>query len=258
MTVTPGAIDTPDFQHGVISAQKLLGVIAAGDLSLTVDVPVNAETVVAMIQNQASHEGAWCQGAASGMIYPSGAIVMSEGDTSTITVWFDVSAAVDEQVTVNLFTAATGPTSIYGDSAVHTTNDPLTVDVLHGAMPKNTNALYTIPTAPNTDSGDHPPTELILASGLVTNGEAALAGAPAGTRYRVFSLHAVAINENGIGYFYDNISGKALIFGWSSGPSFMSFLPSGLPLSEGAGVYFNALTTGLEAGLVVAYTEEAI
>lgn len=251
--------DTPDYQRGVISAQKLLGTIAAGSTAATVGVPPNAETIVCMIQNQASSEGAYCEGVTTGLIYPSGAIVLTQGATSTITVWFDVSAAVDDQVTINLFTAAAGTTYIYSDSAVHTTNDPVTVDVLHGAMDGKNDAMYVIPRAPATDAGDHPPVELSM--NTVT--QAAPLPAPgAGLRYRLFAIYP---NPQAAGdAFYLTLNpahggGSGNYFGFGGATAAYVRAPivfplSGLPLITNSGVWLTDVTGTNDA--TVLYTTE--
>lgn len=226
--------DTPDYQRGVISAQKLLGTIPIGGLTATVGVPPNAETIVVMVTGQSPTAGAYAEGFTTGMIYPVGTVVTTVGTESTVVTWIDVSAAVDDQVTVHLDDTATDVAYIYSDSAVHTVNDPIITSVLQGVMNKSHNALWTMGSAPPTDTGDHPPYEIGYNAVFgVASGTSILAAPGAGKRHRVFGLQAWPNTSGGLVYLRDSVTLQPLAYGTQSAPS-VTLPPCGVPMSADA------------------------
>jgi len=117
-------VDTPDYQRGVVSAQKLLATVADTDTSVTVGVPANAETIVVLAPGSLNPGDFTCKGATSGLDYPATPYGPSVTGADTTSIVFDVSAAVDVQVTITYGFAAAFVWYVYSDSAAHVVTSP--------------------------------------------------------------------------------------------------------------------------------------
>jgi hypothetical protein len=175
------AIDTPDYQRGVISAQKLLATVAAGTASVTVGIPPNAETLIVTAADIADGGTIYAEGTSTLYKYSGVRLPSQPHMTAAVTWVFDVSNPMDEQVDV-VFTDAPGMTwFVYADAAVHVIADASTLKDTHGSV-------YAVPAVPSTVAGDHPPDEVSFVSNVFT-ANAEILAAPGNTqRIRVFSV----------------------------------------------------------------------
>ena len=116
---------------------------------------------------------------------------------------------------------------------------------------------FTVPTVPGTGSGDHPETEIVTASGSFTPTATTLVAAPgAGKNLRVFSMQAVAISGDIVGYFVT--SDLAAILSWFNSTTFLnfSFPVQGYPLPENVGIESNIASGTGKVGWLITYTIE--
>jgi hypothetical protein len=243
------AIDTPDGQMGVVSAQALLAQVAAGVQFVTVGVPPNAEGLVVVVPGLAIPSNLiLAYGTVTGAYY-TGAVSTSPTAPPTTTAFFDASSVTDDQVTVSVLQVPPVPWFVYADTGVH-----LMADISKAANRKGVQ--YVIPTAPALDTGDHPPVELI-AAGLQFNANGNLLNAPpAGMRHRIFQLQAFVYTGTGYVVVVDGIAGTQLCFGGVGGMSDRAFLPSGLPLTIDAPLVVELSAAGGGAVVSVVYTTE--
>lgn len=117
---------------------------------------------------------------------------------------------------------------------------------------------YAIPSAPDTASGDHPPNELSLAGVELTTSGSVLAAAGTGKRYRLFTAHMATILTGQAGSMYDAVSTTSFIGVDEGGMATITFGPSGLPLSENAGVDYSAAVGSGTNLCVLTYTTEEV
>lgn len=247
----PIAIDTPDYQRGVVSAQKLVGVIPAGLTTVTVGVPPNAESLVVAMNQSDSSLFIDAHGVTTGYNYPGAQLwltVTAEGGSGWV---FDTSAQVDEQVEINLSSAATDPMYVYADAGVHVVAD----------MSKRMNMAgqqYVIPSLPSVLSGDHPFTELSLISPTLAANGTVLAAPGAGQRYRVFSAQMSAATAGLSGGLVDNVGAKVLLFCAGVGNSVTSIPAQGYPMAANSPLTYSLATGAGGMQITVYYTTETI
>lgn len=249
----PNTVDTPDYQVGVTSAQALLATVAAATISVVVGVPPNAETLIVMQPQTTAVTGCTCTGVTSGLQY-TGMRADRGNSTSTATTWFfDVSSAVDQQVTIVWNIAPVGTWYVYSDAGVHLVADPSRLMDTNGSQ-------YVVPIAPSTRTGNHPPTEVqAIAFNNVPSGTVLLAAPGAGKRYRIFSASCSVQTAGQLLGLRDSVSGT---FFYSAGGGAdaiaqpFSYGPSGLPLSVNAAV--TLITSAGVGQYTIAYTTESI
>lgn len=242
-------VDTPDYQRGVVSAQKLLASVPSGTTAKAVYVPSNTETLVVVATEQNAISAISVTGNMTGVSCPLSSISAPEGSGFSPTWYADVSSVLDNAVTVSITFGVASAWYIYADSGVHMVSD--TNKALN-----NQRVQYVIPIPPDTASGDHPYNELQFRSAYNVASGTNLADAPgAGKRFRVFSVQVVAASTGTLAWLADSVSNFVLCYGPSAGGS-LQFGPSGLPISANA-----ALKVGTTAGnafAVAAYTNEAV
>lgn len=247
----PIAIDTPDYQRGVVNAQKLLAHVTGIATSVIVGIPPNTETLVVTTFVHAVNQPITVTGQTTGVIYPSVPLYPNTVPGVWQTYWVDVSQSVDDEVEVQILGSSSLGWYVYADSGVHLIADVGGVRTLAGIP-------YTIPIAPSESAGDHPPVELQSFGGNFSANGNVLAAPGAGFRYRVF--HASAVPVTGGSYFAElgNSAGGALFLfcsGIAGGQ--MSFYPSGLPCGTNAPIFIGFSAAG-EVSVSLAYTTEVV
>lgn len=238
--------DTPDYQVGVVSAQAVLANVNGGTGTVTVTVPANVETIAVLWESFPAGVAFACTGVTSGLNYPGATLQAPGGGGVSFTTYFDVTNAVDAQVTIASSTVPTQPWHVYADNAVHVVTDPalnLSAAPVGGATPSGAllvggtdgthlQALstdrhgreYVIPSAPSLIGTDHPAVEVQYGSvGGIAATTVVLAAPGAGIRYRLFFVHAWA--ENAAASYY------VLAINPSGGNTFfcVSEIPAGAP-----------------------------
>lgn len=245
------SVDTPDYQRGVVAAQKLLATVPAGTDLVTVGVPPNTETLVVVGGDPTSMATAMCFDTANGVQYVGRRIQSPGLDPVNFTWFFDVSAAVNQQASVGLGGEPTAAWTVYSDAGTH-----VVVDV--GRATDISGAQYVVPTAPSRFSGDHPPVELLRASIGVNVTSAILPAVAVNERYRLFSAQVVSATGSVSGLLLPTDGSAAVCRGGQSSPGYMSFAPSGLALPAAAGLNLVLdIGSGYLYGTVV-YTLEAV
>lgn len=248
---SPIAIDTPDYQRGVVNAQKLLGIIAAGDLSLTVGVPPNAESIVIVVGDVTQGFLVTVTGNTTGMLYVGMAWPQALAGNANGTWVFDASSPLDDAVTVRLTAPSTLPTYIYADSGVHLAADPSKLSSLLGQQ-------YVVPTTPSTNTGDHPPTELRSAAGNALTPYNIIAAPAVGSRLRLFAL---AMEDNGASaasYIVNQTTGTIYLPCSAPGSASLTIPLTGLPLSPNEGLNVVSSSAGRLVAASVYYTVEFV
>lgn len=244
------AIDTPDYQRGVVSAQTLLARTPNTVLNVTVGIPYNAETIVIIAPEDSIESVVNVIGIQSSVTYP--VVRAAPGPDGTF-FYVDISAAVDQQVFIELFeTSGVGTTDwyVYADTAAHVIVDSTTSSDINGAQ-------YVIPTAPSLHTGDHPPVEvLVIDAGFTATGPL-LAAPGVNQRYRILDCTINPLVAGSIGVLVEAGSGFPIFTGSLGGASYMHFGPSGNPRSTNVGLGCE-LIGGTEFAVCLAYTQETV
>lgn len=245
------SVDTPDYQRGVVAAQKLLATVPAGTDLVTVGVPPNTETLVVVGGDPTSMATAMCFDTANGMQYV-GRRVQSPGlDPVNFTWFFDVSAAVSQQASVALGGEPTAAWTVYSDTGTH-----IVVDV--GRATDISGAQYVVPTAPSRFSGDHPPVELLAASSIFTGNTSFIAAPAAGERLRLFHLSAGIYGGSGACNIVESVTGTVVAWVGGGAPLDLPFTPSGLPLTAENGLFTNQAQGNTSWYINAVYTVETV
>lgn len=272
-------VDTPDGVAGVVNAQALVATVPAGTATVTIGVPLNAETF-AVYSSTGGVGQVFCRGTTSNMMYPGVAVAGSASIQALPTYYFDVAGAVDGEVLIGWTGSAPALESwyVYCDSGIHVVADPNVsalisnageVDTGGGIQALGTDStksrilrtdqrgvLYTIPTVPDTATGDHPPVELSFTNAFAAaNGAVMIAAPGAGRRIRVFSASVGSTTAGDIVFIYDAGTNVGLLYG-SGSPTAITFPGQGVPITTNA-----ALSVGSTAGTIYAtavYTIEAV
>lgn len=233
-------LDTPDYQRGIVSAQKLLATVTGGADTVTVTVPPNAETLIAIIPSAVYLTAYSCTGVTSGAEYPGVRLPPVKGGGSFSYVFFDISSAVDSQVDVYQGGGTASDWYVYVDAGVHITTDatiaqaseqggessPLIVIQVGGtdgtdlrAIRTDTNGQqFTVPVPPGTATGDHPPVELSTAYVYNGTGGNVLITAPgAGKRIRLFFVQLIAATSGSVAYLQNGAADRVYAYGTSQG-----------------------------------------
>lgn len=276
--MTVPLIGTPDWQLGFVNAQQLLATAPFATASLIVGIPPNTETL-AVYSAEGGVGPLECVGQTTGITYPGVEVIAGFGISALPTFYFDVAGSIDPQVEI----AWTGSAPanhwyVYGDTGIHVTADPNLYALISssgevdtgfgiqafGTDGTNTRALrtdrqgvlYSIPSAPDTLTGDHPPNELQHTSfDGVANGGTILAPAGAGMRYRLFSAQAVPDTSTTECAICDLVATNRLVFANTQAAS-MTYGPSGLPLGTNSTII--ASVAGGNMGGVLVYTIETV
>jgi hypothetical protein len=245
------AVDTPDYQRGVVNPQLLLANVAAGTASVTVQIPPNAETLIVTAADMADGGTIFVQGTGSLYKYTGVRLPSQPHMTAAVSWYFDISQAVDDEVLVQFTDAPGTGWFVYADSGTHLVGDASSL--------KNTlGQAYVIASIPSGTAADHPPTEMQKAALIFnsTTNTTVLAAPGAGLRIRLFNISMFAAGN--WAYVNDN-TGVAITGVSNGGTCNWQSHPQGLPLATnsvlaigGAGA---AGTTGI---ITVQYTVEAV
>ena len=272
--------DTPDYQRGVVSAQQLLATVAAGTAEVTVDVPPNAETLIVCVQEYPSSLFIRAVGVTTGVVYPTAYCSTGDGIVTWQAQFFDCSSPLDSKVQITCATAPSQPWYVYSDAAVHVVIDPISANAIGGTGAANPGGtvqvggtdgtdlrtlrtseqgmVYTVPSAPDTAAGDHPPNELLTAHVQLTASGNAFAAPGAGLRYRIFAAAMSALASGLTGWIYDLTATRLFLTMGISGWAAQTYGPTGIALSADS-----AITFGLNSGtgttdIIIVYTVETV
>lgn len=187
---SPIAVDTPDYQRGVVSAQVNLGEIPAGQSKLVTGIPSNAETLVVAFTTTTDAAYVTVTGNQTGTAY-QGARIKPQAAFSGWQTWlFDISSVLDETVTIVLEGSDGGGAQVYADSGVHVVAD--TTKLLNQSGQQ-----YVIPSVPSIFTGDHPPNEMQCTFDFGTTTQVFMGAPGVGLRYRLFTLELTGDNASG-------------------------------------------------------------
>jgi len=273
-------VDTPDWQRGVVSPQKLIGTFTALQTSGTVNLPPNCESIVVVGLGIGWLNFSSCIGTTTGVTYPAS---WMNGDSLAISTFVvvSVSPALDPAVTITLTAAPAGGWKVVADAAIRQVIDlatslaigielvaaPLGRVIVAGTTAAGivrairmslTSEQYVIATAPGTGTGDHPPTELQIVSAQGVGAGGTILVAPgAGLRYRVFFIQMVQYFGTGNGY----VIAGTLVLGWNGstpGGAFVDLKPTGIPCPENTALTWTIVGAGtITFTGVVVYTVES-
>lgn len=247
----PIAIDTPDYQRGVVSAQKLLGSFPGSQLFATVGIPPNAESLVIITAEPVGVVAPNVVGATTGSVYAGVSLPSPPGSVGTFTGVFDISSAADSSVTIEWNGSPGSAWWAYADAAAHVVADL-------SKLVNRAGEQYVIAAAPSTAAGDHPPNELTYHSAVFSAAGVMLPALLAGQRYRVFAAQLMLEAGTLVGYLGDSLSGEVFLIGGAGSPGQLSYPLTGLPLPATASInFFVATGAGTVAGMVV-YTIENV
>ena len=246
----PIAVDTPDYTRGVVSAQKLLAAATGGGSPITVGIPPNTETLIVIITALGGRPTVKVSGVSTGHTYPGVPFPSQFGQSQDYCWMFDVSSAVDTQVSITGVGAPLVPYAVYADSGVHIMADMSKLSSSNGMQ-------YVIPTVPNTAAGDHPPNELSVAHvELAAAGN--ILGAPgAGIRYRIFSVQMSTLSALSAIVW---TGGGAPVVAVCAGPgnSITSIPAQGVPWSVNTAVVYGPVSGAGTMLITVLYTTETV
>ena len=273
-------VDTPDWQRGVVSPQKLIGTFTALQTSGTVNLPPNCESIVVVGLGIGWLNFSSCIGTTTGVTYPAS---WMNGDSLAISTFVvvSVSPALDPAVTITLTAAPAGGWKVVADAAIRQVIDlatslaigtelvaaPLGRVIVAGTTAAGivrairmslTSEQYVIATAPGTGTGDHPPTELQIVSAQGVGAGGTILVAPgAGLRYRVFFIQMVQYSGTGNGY----VIAGTLVLGWNGstpGGAFVDLKPTGIPCPANTALTWTIVGAGtITFTGVVVYTVES-
>lgn len=227
-------IDTPDYQRGVVSAQVLLASAANSNYALTVGVPPNAESIIVAFEDQNVGIPVSCTGVTSGANYAGALAAKSSQTLSSTTFFFDVSSAVDSEVTVTAHGIGGGPWSIYADSGVHLTADIATARDPSGRL---------VPFGPTLSTG-----EIAWGSNptnLIAGGDVCIFGWTFQNNTAVGTQELCVLIADGVQI--DELSSTAT----SGGAAVSSNFPAPFFASGGSNVQFSLFGPGAPSGKVV-------
>lgn len=113
------AIDTPDYQQGVVSAQALLATESSGSTTVTVTLPANCQTLVIVCEGGSGSPTVTVTGAGTSIPYPGSQLAQGTNTGSNVAFMFDVAPAVDSEVVVDLSGGGDPNWWVYSDDAAH-------------------------------------------------------------------------------------------------------------------------------------------
>jgi hypothetical protein len=113
------AIDTPDYQRGIVLPQQLLSTQTGGDATVTVTVPANAQTLVVVGASGFGTPTVTATGHVTGIPYP-GTQLAQGTNTGTNAAWFfDIAPSIDPTVDVHVAGSGANDWWVYSDNAHH-------------------------------------------------------------------------------------------------------------------------------------------
>jgi hypothetical protein len=250
---SPIAIDSPDGQRGVISAQKLLATVPSGTAVVSTGIPPNAETLIAVYPGTGLNITFECEGDTTGVLYPVRLARQGDGPSVSVFAFIDISSVLDSQVTITLTGASSSTWYVYADAAAHFSVDPDNYSDRRGVQ-------YVVPTAPSSSTGDHPPVELrCSALNNQASGTVAINPPGAGQRLRIFYATCTPAGTSDLVALLDTITSNLFLTGGGTGqavPVACDYKPSGLALSANAGV--ELATSAGNGSWTIVYTIETI
>lgn len=113
------AVDTPDFQQGVVAAQQLLATEASGSTTVTVTLPANTQTLVIVCEGGSGAPTVTVTGHATSIPYPGSQLAQGTNTGANVAFMFDVAPAVDSEVTVDVTGGGSPNWWVYCDDAPH-------------------------------------------------------------------------------------------------------------------------------------------
>jgi len=245
----PPNYGSPDWQRGFYSAQKLLATIPAGQQLTDVTIPPNCESLVVMVPSPQAGQNVQVKGTTTGLIYVGTTYGMFAGGGNAETFVFDCSSEVDSQVQIEISPTGTATAYVYADAGVHVMSDM-------NKRVSESGFQYVIPCAPGLSAGDLPPVELELAYSQATTADVQVLAAPgAGKRYRIFTAQVIVASGTLWAGLEDLGSNLYFCWGANGSPGNLTYGPSGLPLSNNAGINLNISAAGTIYGTVVYTTE---
>lgn len=277
-SVTP---DTPDYQRGVVSAQKLLGTASSGSTSLTVGVPPNAETLLVVTDPGVTGESPSITGNTSGAMYPASHIGPT-AQSGTMSIWaVAVSPPLDDSVTVSWANTPNGAWYVLADQGIRQTIDAVLTRIatdVGGAPPgmglalvvtngelsyslagSPDGAVYVVPQIPPPVSGGGPSNELLIVSSGIATAGVTLLGSPVGAqRYRIFAVGISMegdIGSGGWGAISDVHTAFTPVVAAGQVLS-LTYPGQGMPAAEGSEIAFDLGGTSPSGSGWVMYTLE--
>lgn len=245
------AIGQPDYQRGVVSAQKELYSGAISSPGLNVGIPPATETLVVISNASPSLVIPTVAGISSGVVYPALLLTPSTFTGGYWTFLYDVSAAVDPTVKLTGSPIHGCNVVVYADAGVHLTADASKLTNQQGLA-------YIISSLPNPGTADHPPNELQSAS-VIFNYPATttlLAAPGAGKRYRLFCLSLFASSNWAA---FGDSGGMSLTGVSSGGTTIWTPHPQGVACNTNAAVGVTSAGANPTSGIaVVQYTTETV
>lgn len=247
----PIAIDTPDYQRGIVSAQKLLATVPAGTNTVIVGLPPNVETLVVFPNFPVAFAAIRVEGVTTGFPYPGVTATPQTGLISSNAYYFDVSPGLDESVQITIPAGGVTPWYVVADSASRITLTANMSTSVSGAQ-------YVIPSVPSTLAGDHPPVELSYLGAYLNATGDVLAAPGAGQRLRVFAAQMGAQTAGVVGGLRNGSAGEWFATCGASGDSHVAFPLTGLPLPANESVNYQLVAGAGFMLITVAYTVEII
>jgi len=245
------AIDTPDYQRGVVSAQKLLATVAAGTASVLVTPPPNCETLIVITETGTLANFVSCLGVTSGVLYP-GSRTLSPGNNAFLPVFmFDVSDVIETELELSWQSSPPAAWYVYSDAGVHTVADVSSSKDLLGQQ-------FVVPVIPYGRPGCHPPQELIILSAIEAANATLLPAPGAGLRYRIFGVTMAAAAAGLTGVVYDAGSGHGLLCCTGVGNSTSSFPSQGIAITDDNAVGYILLAGAGAMYICLQYTLETV
>lgn len=245
------AIDTPDYQRGIVNAQVLLAKVTTGAGHVSVSLPPNIETLIVCGEQAATLNGVSVVGDQSGADYIVQFMRTTQGGGAASTIVADVSSALDTSVTITVGSVTQGNWYVYGDSGVH-----MVTEMSH--LINGYGQAYTIPSVPSTAAGNHPPTEISYYTAGLTAAGNVLAAPAAGSRYRIFGVLLQVPSTTPVCYLDASGAGQTLC-GCLGGQTMVPRLPAqGVAWPAAAPVH---LSYGSGSGTIVVgvqYTTEEV
>lgn len=247
----PIAADTPDYQRGIVSAQKQLAFLDQTSDVVTVGVPPNAETLVVATPTNSLLSTPVCSGLTTALNYPAVRVGGFLGALGAIHWMFDISSALDAQVQIKWAGANLEQWWVYADSGVRLTVNPTQTSNQLGQQ-------YVIPTVPSTATFDHPPNELQAVSASGSSGFTLLAAPGAGKRYRVFTAALSCSGAAIDAAIWDASNDTQLLHITGPGNPTITFPLTGVPLGTNASIGVPIFAAAGTLNAMVTYTTETV
>jgi hypothetical protein len=228
----------------------LLGVVAGTDVSATVGIPPNAETVIV--------NGTFVQevtvsvvGVTTGAYYAGTKAYASAPGSASNTWFFDVSSALDTEVVVTLSETPVQPWYVYADAGTHLVADvSKVVDVVGRQL--------VVPQVPYTGLNGGPVVEVLVKSALLAANGAMLATPGLLRRYRLFSVQMASTTAASVSFMQDSIAGTTYCALASPGNATTNIPAQGVPLGANAALDFTISAGAPTVAIVVMYTIETV